>query len=56
MQRASCIQCKGGSCDCFLILFILVLCGVAIFVCDKLPLDGCELVLVIHRSRAAIDT
>ena len=22
------IQCKGGSCDCILILFILVLCGV----------------------------
>ena len=29
--------------------------GGAIFLCEKLPLDGCELVLAIHRSRAAID-
>ena len=27
----------------------------AIFLCEKLPTDGCELVLAIHRSRAAID-
>ena len=27
----------------------------AIFLCEKLPRDGCELVLAIHRSRATID-
>ena len=26
-----------------------------IFLCEKLPLDGCELVLATRRSRAAID-
>ena len=52
------IQCKGDGCDC--ILFFIhsgaTVCGVAIFLCEKLPLNGCQLVLVIHRLRTAIDT
>ena len=44
------IQCKGGSCDSSYFIHIGAMWG-AIFLCEKLPLDGSELVLAIHRSR-----